>query len=279
MDEILASIRRIIESGDERGEAVPLAATSRLKSERSVIVERLDRQDGANVVARLSPEIDTAFLPGDEDDLEAHLRREIEADGSMHSAGASAGAFDGATFEEEPQIGGDAEADASPASPRQASAVETASEPASAADEDPATPDGLDMSGQTMPSEPDVAASKTRSEAEAEPDRVGDAPFVAANSDSRRMQGFRSAVLDDLVEGGQLDSGAALVSGRTGELVGASFDELARAIREGELRSLEDMAQELLRPMLQDWLDDNLPKLVERLVREEIERVARGGRR
>jgi cell pole-organizing protein PopZ len=28
--------------------------------------------------------------------------------------------------------------------------------------------------------------------------------------------------------------------------------------------------------MLQDWLDNNLPLLVERLVREEIERVARG---
>jgi cell pole-organizing protein PopZ len=35
----------------------------------------------------------------------------------------------------------------------------------------------------------------------------------------------------------------------------------------------------MLRPMLSDWLDDNLPKLVERLVREEIERVARGPRR
>ncbi len=30
--------------------------------------------------------------------------------------------------------------------------------------------------------------------------------------------------------------------------------------------------------MLKDWLDDNLPTMVERLVRAEIERVARGGR-
>jgi hypothetical protein len=34
----------------------------------------------------------------------------------------------------------------------------------------------------------------------------------------------------------------------------------------------------MMRPMLQDWLDNNLPTLVEKLVREEIERVARGGR-
>jgi cell pole-organizing protein PopZ len=36
------------------------------------------------------------------------------------------------------------------------------------------------------------------------------------------------------------------------------------------------MAEQMLRPMLQEWLDNNLPVLVERLVREEIERVARG---
>jgi len=34
----------------------------------------------------------------------------------------------------------------------------------------------------------------------------------------------------------------------------------------------------MLRPMLKSWLDDNLPSLVERLVRSEIERVSRGGR-
>ncbi|TIO67154.1 MAG: DUF2497 domain-containing protein, partial [Mesorhizobium sp.] len=41
-------------------------------------------------------------------------------------------------------------------------------------------------------------------------------------------------------------------------------------------KSFDEMAEEMLRPMLQDWLDNNLPTLVERLVREEIERVARG---
>ncbi len=43
-------------------------------------------------------------------------------------------------------------------------------------------------------------------------------------------------------------------------------------------RSLEDVTRELLRGMLKQWLDDNLPPLVERLVREEISRVARNGR-
>ena len=69
-----------------------------------------------------------------------------------------------------------------------------------------------------------------------------------------------------------------LVSEATGEQVARSFDELAAALG-AERRSLDDIAQDMLRPMLQEWLDDNLPTLVEKLVREEIERVARGPRR
>ncbi len=42
-------------------------------------------------------------------------------------------------------------------------------------------------------------------------------------------------------------------------------------------RSLEDVVAEMLRPMLREWMDSHLPNIVERLVRTEIERVARGG--
>ena len=37
--------------------------------------------------------------------------------------------------------------------------------------------------------------------------------------------------------------------------------------------TIEDIVREELRPLLKDWLDTNLPPLVERLVRTEIERV------
>jgi cell pole-organizing protein PopZ len=43
-------------------------------------------------------------------------------------------------------------------------------------------------------------------------------------------------------------------------------------------RTLEDIVKEMMRPMLRGWLEENLPGLVERIVRAEIERVARGGR-
>lgn len=43
-------------------------------------------------------------------------------------------------------------------------------------------------------------------------------------------------------------------------------------VRSGET-SLEGLVRELLRPMLADWLDKNLPPLVERLVATEIARI------
>jgi uncharacterized protein len=69
-----------------------------------------------------------------------------------------------------------------------------------------------------------------------------------------------------------------ILSFSAGERVSKSFDELASALGASH-RSLDEIAEEMLRPLLHDWLDNNLPTLVERLVREEIERVARGPRR
>jgi cell pole-organizing protein PopZ len=69
----------------------------------------------------------------------------------------------------------------------------------------------------------------------------------------------------------------AIISAHAGRQVAAAFGELSEAFAESRKKSFDEMAEQMLRPMLQDWLDNNLPTLVERLVREEIERVARGG--
>lgn len=68
-----------------------------------------------------------------------------------------------------------------------------------------------------------------------------------------------------------------IISERTGRQVAAAFGELSEAFAASRRRSFDEIAEEMMRPMLQDWLDNNLPTLVERLVREEIERIARGG--
>ena len=57
--------------------------------------------------------------------------------------------------------------------------------------------------------------------------------------------------------------------------VGSAFNSLAQTVLVDNARTLEDLVREMLRPMLKAWLDDNLPGMVERMVRAEIERVSR----
>ena len=67
-----------------------------------------------------------------------------------------------------------------------------------------------------------------------------------------------------------------LLSTATAAAVDSAFNALAHTVLVQNARTLEDLVREMLRPMLKTWLDDNLPAMVERLVRAEIERVSRG---
>jgi uncharacterized protein len=73
-----------------------------------------------------------------------------------------------------------------------------------------------------------------------------------------------------------LDEEEPLLSPEASQTVTSAFEALSAnlAVRGAEIA--EGMAREMLRPMLKAWLDENLPGIVERLVRAEIERVARG---
>jgi cell pole-organizing protein PopZ len=72
------------------------------------------------------------------------------------------------------------------------------------------------------------------------------------------------------------DERGRLVSSATSAAVDSAFNALAQTVLVHNARTLEDLVREMLRPMLKVWLDDNLPGMVERLVRAEIERVSRG---
>ena len=67
-----------------------------------------------------------------------------------------------------------------------------------------------------------------------------------------------------------------LISSSTMAAVDSAFHSLSHTVLGQNARTLEDLVKEMLRPMLKSWLDDNLPSLVERIVRAEIERVSRG---
>lgn len=84
----------------------------------------------------------------------------------------------------------------------------------------------------------------------------------------RPAERIRAAVEEEVTE--------RLVSSGTVDSVGQSFQLLAHTVLSNNARTLEDIVKEMLRPMLKGWLDENLPQMVERLVRVEIERVARG---
>ncbi|HEY0527110.1 MAG TPA: DUF2497 domain-containing protein [Stellaceae bacterium] len=85
------------------------------------------------------------------------------------------------------------------------------------------------------------------------------------------------------------DPGERLVSATTAAASVAALAELhGMAARSGGRaedialgaahRTLEELIRDMLRPMLQSWLDANLPDMVERLVREEIGRMVRDAR-
>ncbi|HVJ51356.1 MAG TPA: DUF2497 domain-containing protein [Aliidongia sp.] len=80
------------------------------------------------------------------------------------------------------------------------------------------------------------------------------------------------------------DDDDRLVSPRPAAASSAAFASMTSRLRErrgGETYlgngsiTLEELVRDMLRPMLQEWLDANLPSVVERLVREEVERIAR----
>ena len=104
------------------------------------------------------------------------------------------------------------------------------------------------------------------SDSSAELDRSADYP--STDSEPRAAISSRQSHPDD----------AHLLSDQSDSAVSGAFSALAHTILAQNARTLEDLVAEMLQPMLKEWLDDNLPSLVERLVQEEIHRVSRGRR-
>ena len=96
----------------------------------------------------------------------------------------------------------------------------------------------------------------------------------------RTIDGSSDVSFDDAPESAarqrNIDAQGQLISRATNAAVDSAFNTLAQTVLVQNARTLEDLVREMLRPMLKTWLDDNLPGMVERLVRTEIERVSRG---
>jgi uncharacterized protein len=125
---------------------------------------------------------------------------------------------------------------------------------------------------EPVPAALDLAETMPASDAD-------DAAF--SDIDAHANDDFEDAPPEDASRpaGGHLrtiEAPEALLSAEATAAVNSAFGALAHTVLVQNARTLEDLVKEMLRPMLKTWLDDNLPNLVERLVRSEIERVSRG---
>jgi uncharacterized protein len=111
---------------------------------------------------------------------------------------------------------------------------------------------------------------------------ASDPPAVSPTDAAGRIEP-RPPHTDAAVEQRVVSSRERLVSPAVSGAAAAAFAQLGALSRErsnetelplgGVERTLEQIVRETLRPLLQSWLDDHLPGIVERLVREEIARV------
>jgi len=70
---------------------------------------------------------------------------------------------------------------------------------------------------------------------------------------------------------------SSLVSAPAAAAAAAAFGRLTSAtVMPAPGNTLEDLVREMLRPMLQQWLDENLAGIVQKAVDAEVARIARG---
>ncbi|TAJ69484.1 MAG: DUF2497 domain-containing protein [Phenylobacterium sp.] len=101
----------------------------------------------------------------------------------------------------------------------------------------------------------------------------GDLDFVAADPEPAEAP----APPPPMFEAPEPAPAANLVSDHIAAAAAATFGQLSSSIlMPAEGRTLEDVVREMLRPMLQQWLDTNLPGIVQEAVQAEVERIARG---
>lgn len=125
---------------------------------------------------------------------------------------------------------------------------------------------------------PQAARPAAPEPADREPVETEPAPFgrdsaadlQAKTEDLEMISKNVTAAMQDESQDEILDHTAAAAASQ-------AFQNLSQSVRisEGPGRTLEDLVTEMLRPMVKDWLNANLPAIVEEKVEEEVQRVAR----
>jgi cell pole-organizing protein PopZ len=195
------------------------------------------------------------------DEILASIRRiiqneDVRKSGVRAALSRVAGAQPAAEIGADRQIAGDADIVAGPSEPAAVAAGISADRPS---DQDNVVE--LPMAQPVEPTDPVE-------------EKTSEAPAPRPEPPARRPVGMRAAP----PVAGHAPPPRPLMSPRSDAAVANAFQQLTTKMLAGSTRNMEELVEEMLRPMLRNWLDTNLPPLVERLVREEIERVSRGGR-
>lgn len=126
--------------------------------------------------------------------------------------------------------------------------------------ETPSAPEGKEQ----------AAAPKTAAEGKPGQEQQGE-PAVAEGEEALVAPSAEGeeALISEAVAGISTDAFAALAEALTRERRTGDAAGLGEADR-----AIEQVVREELRPLLKEWLDQNLPSVVERLVKQELERMA-----
>lgn len=243
MEEILASIRRIIT--DEQGDSSAGSTLEKVSEDNSAV-------DSVSAASEKEDDTVSGGEPMSADDLDALF------------------ASDGPAIEE-PQNETVSEDDLDALFGSGAAEVEPEPEPAPEPEPVPsADEDVMELTEAEMESDDDLdivdgmdimfAEEAVAPELVPEPEMIPE-PVMAPSP---------QPVIADV----SLEKVEALVSDQAASSVSSAFANLSGMVVSSQAKSMEDLMKEMLRPMLQSWLDQNLPPLVEKLVATEIRRLS-----
>ena len=120
------------------------------------------------------------------------------------------------------------------------------------------------------------ATDESPSPSEAAADRPAVQEAFASAATAADVAALKQDLTDDVTHAA--DSDDAILGDASASLASQAFQSLSQSVRvsqPGDGRTLEDIVVDMLRPMIREWLDENLPAIVEEKVEAEVRRIAR----
>ncbi|MFV0282099.1 MAG: PopZ family protein [Rhodoblastus sp.] len=292
MEEILASIRKIIADDD----ALPLSrspARSRMFDANVTPISSASRapqavsQAAPQAVSQAAPQMPAPAAQSSASSAPAVQVSEPATQPRLEAADMDSFAEVGReliTRDEPAKVEDAAEQGAAlrPALDHDAEAVAQAADDASGDPDEAIVPEppGFYEASRTV----DLNAAQSEEAAHAEAQQQSQPEFPHENFDEGSLAEteFQQEAYDsegaEQAEPGYRLGPETILSTQANASIASAFQALSASVQMTSADSIDRHVREMLRPMLKQWLDDNLPVMVERLVRAEIERVARGGR-